>query len=686
MPRTTPLAKRRAAIPVFLLTLACCLQLHAQIPGQVPEAGISETDTNAAQRRPGAEPVVVGTFRPGNLDIFYFSHPGEPPKRLTDDPGLDYDPVFSPDGRWLIYTSEVTGAPHLYALDLQNGGSPRLLIGSDHMQDQASFAPDGKSFVFVSAKDGTADIFTIGFKPEVTQRMSDARNLTHHPGGEFRPAYSPDGAKIAFTTDWDTRATGLPAQRSRDGEIYVMDRDGGNAKRLTRSPGWDGSPAWSRDGKTIYFYSEREASSRIYAMDENGANVRALSPKGPAALSPALMADGRIAFSVATGETGNNKPPQIWRIASVAPDGSGFRFETDTSATTNFWVPAVNCRTGAMAVYGPGPPQKDVPQGEAGIGDGPLLMPHSPVYVSLPDRTLALYAMRSFSPYIDPSGTKIVRTDSFRVSHTLIVSNLDGTDEHVIYTRPKGGRPIYAPVWSKDGRWISWMDGFAFGGLKEESDIWKIHPDGSGAVNLTPNTPGNDGFMDFSPDGHTIVFRSSRTGNFDVFLMNSDGLNVRNVTNNPAYDSFPAFSPTGDEIAFASNRDGDPDPQTRIPTFEIYTMKIKPDGSTGEMRRITDSPGQDCHAQYSPDGKWIIYVSERAGINDEEPLINQVFTTPQPYGELFVTRLSDGLTVRLTENKWEEGIPTWARALSTETATYRPRQNEDTVTELYQHK
>ncbi len=633
--------------------------------------------SNASPQKPGTETVVFGSFRPGNLDVFYFAHRGEEPKRLTDDPGLDYDPVISPDGHWLIYTAEFTGTPHIYALDLQNpGGQPKLLIDGDDMQDQVSFSSDSKIIAFVSARDGNADIFTIPFDPQHTQPMKKAVNLTHHIGGEFRPAISPDGKKIAFTTDWDVPPTGQPAQRAREGEIYVMDVDGKNIQRLTNSPGWDGSPAWSADGKTIYFYSERDSTLRIWAMDANGANPRPISPKNQKALSPTVTPDGRIAFSLLTGESGDGKPPQVWRIASVASDGSDLRIESNQGTDTNYWTPSFNAKTGGMAVYGPGPPQKDVTQGEVGIGDGPLLIPHSPAYVKLPDRTLALYAMRSFSPAVNMDGTKIVRTDSFRVSHNLMVSNLDGSDEHIIFKRPEGGHPIYAPMWSKDGNWIAWMDGFAFGGIKQEADIWKIHPDGTGAVNLTPNTPGNDGFMDFSGDGRFVVFRSSRTGNFDVYLMNSDGTGVQNITKNPAYDSFPAFSPLSDQIAFASNRDGDLDEKTRMRTFEIYTQKINHDGTPGELRRITNSPGQDCHPQFSPDGKWLIFVSERGGINDEEPIIDQVFLTPQPYGELYALRLRDGFVQRLTQNKWEDGIPTWGKgpgALPSHTAAALPK-------------
>jgi Tol biopolymer transport system component len=154
--------------------------------------------------------------------------------------------------------------------------------------------------------------------------------------------------------------------------------------------------------------------------------------------------------------------------------------------------------------------------------------------------------------------------------------------------------------------------------------------------------------------------------------MNADGTDVINLTSNPAYDAFPAFSPLNNQIAFASNREGDLDEKTGMRTFEIYTLNINPDGSPGELRRITDSPGQDCHPYYSPDGKWLIYVSERGGINDEEPLISQVFLTPQPYGDLYAQRLSDGLVVRLTENKWEDGIPTWARASQAPAKAYGP--------------
>src|SRR5919205_1459859 len=133
----------------------------------------------------------------------------------------------------------------------------------------SAVSPDGETIAFVSTRDGNADVFTLPFKPGRTQKLDGARNLTRHAGGDFRPAFSPDGKQIAFTSDRDTPPTGDPANRRREGEIYLMGADGTNLRRLTTSPGWDGSPAWSRDGKSIYFYSTRE-HYRVWAMNADG--------------------------------------------------------------------------------------------------------------------------------------------------------------------------------------------------------------------------------------------------------------------------------------------------------------------------------------------------------------------------------------------------------------------------------
>ena len=95
---------------------------------------------------------------------------------------------------------------------------------------------------------------------------------------------------------------------------------------------------------------------------------------------------------------------------------------------------------------------------------------------------------------------------------------------------------------------------------------------------------------------------------------------------------------------FTSDRDGD---------FELYT--IRPDGKA--LSALTDSPGNDAHSGWSPDGEWIVFSSGRKGFKDEMALYDGV---PQPYGEIFAMR-ADGSDVRqLTDNKWEDASAGWA--------------------------
>ena len=130
--------------------------------------------------------------------------------------------------------------------------------------------------------------------------------------------------------------------------------------------------------------------------------------------------------------------------------------------------------------------------------------------------------------------------------------------------------------------------------------------------------------------------------------MDSDGKNLHRLTEHEAVDTMPAFSSKGDQVAFTSNRGGD---------YEIYLLQLEEGNTPGTLRKFTDSPGRDTHPKFSPDDQWLVFASERGGMNDESPMI-PVFN-PQPYGEIYVQRISDGKVVRLTHNKWEDGTPTW---------------------------
>jgi Tol biopolymer transport system component len=629
----------------------------------------------------GRERIVYSSLRPGNWDIYYFASAGAEPQRLTDHPGLDYDAVFSPDGRWVVFTSERRGNPDLYAIDLassRNGGMPsaHLLIDSGAMEDQAAFAPDGGSLAFVSTASGNADVYMIPFSPDRTQNLEAARNLTSHSGGDFRPDFSPDGERIAFTSDRDTPVYGHPIfsfTRQREGEIYVMSRDGTDARRLTTSVDWDGSPEWSADGRTIYFYSGRprelpgppqspilgqEGGFRIWAMGADGSDPRVVTPQGVEALAPALMPGGRIAYQTRSGFAD-------WSIASVEASGAGApRAETRGAS---YWLPDYD-KTGAMVCHGVGPTTAATQAVEEILGAGALLAADYPAAAELPDRTVALYPLRHTSGLAPrPDSDETAVTIENEAGSRLVLADFDGGNERELLSVAGvgivSGTPnrIFDIKWSPDGSWLTYTQGFFAGQGTDEADIWVMRADGSERRNLTADLMGNEGVAAFSPDSSRLVFRSSRAGNVDLFAMDRDGGRVTQLTNDAARENFPVFSPSGDAIAFSSNRDGVVD-RFGNRTFDNYVMALESDGSAGDVRRISNDPGQDSHPWYSPDGKWIVFTSERGGLSDEEPMVQEVVFGPQMYGEIYAYRLEDGTTIRLTHNKWEEGNPFWVRA------------------------
>jgi TolB protein len=158
-------------------------------------------------------------------------------------------------------------------------------------------------------------------------------------------------------------------------------------------------------------------------------------------------------------------------------------------------------------------------------------------------------------------------------------------------------------------------------------DIYSMALDGSDVQRLTDGV-GYDGGPFYSPDGSKIVYRASRpTGDaladykslladglirpsaLEIYIMDADGSNNRQITDNGAANFGPFWHPSGEKILFASNMD---DPTGR--EFDIYMINV--DG-TG-LEQITDAPGFDGFPVFSPDGKYLVFGSNRNQAQDGE--------------------------------------------------------------------
>ena len=158
-------------------------------------------------------------------------------------------------------------------------------------------------------------------------------------------------------------------------------------------------------------------------------------------------------------------------------------------------------------------------------------------------------------------------------------------------------RDVQTPAWSPDGRklaFVSQRDG--------NSEIYVMNADGSGQRRLTWSE-GDDTHPSWSPDGRQLVFDSNRDGIWNLYVMEAGGGAERRLTHRGAsadssrdYARHPSWSPDGRRIAFDSDRDGNE---------EVYVVDA--DGS--RPTRVTNHPGSDNHASWTPDGTSLLLSS-----------------------------------------------------------------------------
>lgn len=176
--------------------------------------------------------------------------------------------------------------------------------------------PDNRwEVAFTSERDGNPEIYVINADG------TNPRRLTTNEALDGAPDWSPDGARIAFHT-------------ARDGnlEIYVMNADGSGAQRLTDNAAPDSEPDWSPDGTHIAFVSERDGNEELYVMNADGSNVQRLTDNPGVDTQPAWSPDGRtIAFS--------SMRDGVAEIHLMNADGSDVRRITNLFGA-NGWYPA----------------------------------------------------------------------------------------------------------------------------------------------------------------------------------------------------------------------------------------------------------------------------------------------------------------------------------------------------------
>ena len=225
--------------------------------------------------RPDRREIAFASDRDGLSEIYIIGADGTGLRRLThttvansgDEPEND-SPDWSPDGRRIAFRSGPYGADHIDVIEVD--GSDRRRLTPPTGASFPAWSPDGLTLAFARTEIGKRDIYLMnadGSNPRViTQSNGRAQRL----GGV---AWSPDGKHILFDTRW-----------GGDWDLWVVNADGSDQRQLTRAGADTARAAWSPDGKRIVFHSTRDRPTanqlmnyEIYVMDADGANIRRLT-------------------------------------------------------------------------------------------------------------------------------------------------------------------------------------------------------------------------------------------------------------------------------------------------------------------------------------------------------------------------------------------------------------------------
>ncbi len=384
-----------------------------------------------------------------------------------------------------------------------------------------SLAPDGRSFVYASNQNGNFDLFV--------QRVG-GKNTTpltpNTPSDEIEPVFSPNGERIAF------RSTREPAG------VYVMEASGENVRLVVAGCH---HPSWSPDGREIVCSTaghEEAPTARntwpsalwIANVDtgdkrflcENDAMQPSWSPNGnriafwfmpPSAGRSAIATISRTGgeIEVITKDASTNWNP-VW-----SPDGKFLYFASDRSGNMGFWRVAIDEETGKV-------------QSEAEA-------------VSTPS---------NFNRHLSFSGNGrrmiYVQTDQqANIQATRFDLNTEKTVGEPFWIT-RGDRHLVRPELSPDGtRFVMRIS------RRTQDDIAVVSRDGTHWRDLT-----NDKFFDryprWSPDGKIIAFTSDRGGRYEIWMLDADATNLRQLTfDSPGDTSFPIWSPDGTQILFRRN-------------------------------------------------------------------------------------------------------------------------------------
>ena len=253
----------------------------------------------------------------GHKEIWLADVLGENIRQVTQHEYLAVAPKFSPDNKWLAYTSYHRNNPNLYITALNSLKTTRAISYQKGLNMAPAWAPDNSVIAVTLSKSANPDIYLIDINGK------ELRRLTNGEGVNVSPTWSPDGKRLAFVSD-----------RSGSPQIYVMDVATKAVQRITYIGNENSTPSWSPKGDWIAYTGRVNGNTHILMIKPEGGTPVQLTQTAGDHESPSWSPDGRqLVFS--------RKRSGKQEICTIFKNGMGLRplFNLKGAQSNPQWSP-----------------------------------------------------------------------------------------------------------------------------------------------------------------------------------------------------------------------------------------------------------------------------------------------------------------------------------------------------------